>query len=489
MKTLSLLPRDTLKGGHLTGSQQFGVHPLGCSSWRVEASRCARSKTRQARPPRWSGCVAVILPKACIILTALLDLSLSGSSSQAQPSSASTAPAVAPAPPPAAPARRSAADLEKLAIPIALHPDPLIAIILPASAYPLEIVQAARFVKDTNNIPKVDEQPWDENVKAVAKFPELIVKMDADLTWTMNLGQAFVDQPKELMDTIQALRSKAQKAGNLKTTPQQIVTVTNIVVQQTNITEVVNVTKEIIEVVPANPSVIYVPSYPPAIYYPWYPYYAYPAPVCAFGVGLAWGFAWGAVWGNNCNWGGGCVNIDIDSNRNVNRNRDQVSPRSGDRASNTSARSGSGKQQWKPDQNRMQRSGASPNTREARGWASGGARPTTGNVGSRPSTGTVGSRPSTGNVGSRPSTGNVGARPSTGNTPARSSVGSTPRTSPSTSQFSGGSSYGNRSSSGASAFDRSGGGSSTRSSSYRGTSSRGGGGFSGGGGRGGGGRR
>src|SRR5678809_214543 len=144
-----------------------------------------------------------------------------------------------------------------------------IAIILPASAYPLEIVQAARFVKDTNNIPKVDEQPWDENVKAVAKFPELIAKMDADLTWTMNLGQAFVDQPKELMDTIQALRSKAQKAGNLKTTPQQIVTVTNIVVQQTNVTEVVNVTKQIIEVVPANPSVIYVPSYPPTIYYPW----------------------------------------------------------------------------------------------------------------------------------------------------------------------------------------------------------------------------
>ena len=434
------------------------------------------STTRQDRPQRWSGRAAVILPRACIILSALLGLSLAGSSSQGQPSSASTAPAVAPAPPPSAPAKRSAADLEKLAIPIALHPDPLIAIMLPASAYPLEIVQAARFVKDTNNIPKVDAQPWDENVKAVAKFPELIAKMDADLTWTVNLGQAFVDQPKELMDTIQALRSKAQKAGNLKTTPQQIVTVSNIVVQQTNVTQVVNVTKEIIEVVPANPSVVYVPSYPPAIYYPWYPYYAYAAPVCAFGVGFAWGMAWGAAW-NHCNWHGGSVDIDIDSNRNVNRNRDQVAPRSGDRASNTSAGSGSGRQQWKPDQNRMQRSGASPSTRESRGWGSGGARPSTGNVGSRPSTGTI---------GSRPSTGNVGARPSAGSTPARSSDGTTPRTSPSTSQFSGGSSYGNRSSSGTSAFDRSGGGSSTRSSSYRGTSSRGGGGFSGGGGRGGG---
>jgi len=80
-------------------------------------------------------------------------------------------PSVASVPPPSAPPQFSASELEKLAAPIALHPDPLIAIILPASVYPLEIVQAARFVKDTNNIPKLDEQPWDENVKAVAQFP------------------------------------------------------------------------------------------------------------------------------------------------------------------------------------------------------------------------------------------------------------------------------------------------------------------------------
>ena len=91
-----------------------------------------------------------------------------------------------------------------------MHPDPLIAIILPASVYPLEIVQAARFVKDTNNIPKVDEQPWDENVKALAKFPELIQKMNDDLTWTMDLGQAFLDQQKELMDTIQIVARQGE---------------------------------------------------------------------------------------------------------------------------------------------------------------------------------------------------------------------------------------------------------------------------------------
>src|SRR5215475_1944141 len=127
---------------------------------------------------------------------------------------AATAPAK-PAPPPSAPAKASSSELEKLAMPIALHPDPLIAIILPASVYPLEIVQAARFVRDTNNIAKLDEQPWDPNVKAVARVPDVISQMDQNIAWTSDLGEAFIDQPKELMDTIQDLRSKAQKAGHL----------------------------------------------------------------------------------------------------------------------------------------------------------------------------------------------------------------------------------------------------------------------------------
>src|SRR3954452_23928444 len=150
------------------------------------------------------------------------------------PAATTTAAAPAdPSPPPSAPAKKSAAELQKLVEPIALHPDPLIAIILPASAYPLEIVQAARFVKDTNNIPKVDDQSWDDNVKEVAKFPEMIAKMDADISWTMQLGEAFVDQPKELMDAIQELRGTAKKAGTLQTSEHQVVTVTNVVVQVT----------------------------------------------------------------------------------------------------------------------------------------------------------------------------------------------------------------------------------------------------------------
>src|SRR6185503_17417862 len=92
-----------------------------------------------------------------------------------------TTPAAAAAPAPDAPAKRRAADLEKLVAPIALYPDALLATILPASVYPLEIVQAARFVADTNNLAKLDEQPWDENVKAVARAPALIKKMNDDI--------------------------------------------------------------------------------------------------------------------------------------------------------------------------------------------------------------------------------------------------------------------------------------------------------------------
>src|SRR5262252_7789148 len=148
--------------------------------------------------------------------TFLLLASLTIARSQTPPAAAASstnAPAAQAnaAAPPSAPAKKSAAELEKLVEPIALHPDPLIAILLPAAAYPLEIVQAARFVKDTNNIPKIDDQPWDENVKSVAKFPELIAMMDKDLSWTIKLGQAFVDQPKELMDAIQDLRKKARE--------------------------------------------------------------------------------------------------------------------------------------------------------------------------------------------------------------------------------------------------------------------------------------
>jgi len=383
----------------------------------------------------------------------------------------------------AAPAKLSPEELEKLVMPIALHPDPLIAIILPASVYPLEIVQAARFVKDTNNIPKVDDQPWDDNVKELAKFPDMIAKMDADLPWTMKLGDAFLNQGKELMDTIQSLRGKAQKAGTLQTSAQQIVTVTNIVVYETNVTHEVNtVTKEIVQVQPSNPQVVYVPSYPPTVYYP-PPAYVYNpiAPLVTFGVGMAWG----AVLANNCNWGGG--DVDVDVNRNVNRNtnrstdRDRSSQRTG-----TQQRSG-GSQKWQPDKNRMSKSGSqSVQNRDARGWGGGGT-----GASQRASGAGAGNRSSQ-TASTRGAGASQGQRPSAGTQPSRSqgagqSAGN--RASPTASS---GGSTANRSGGGqrsSSAFSGASSGSSARSASNRGASSRGGGGGGGGRGGGGGGRR
>lgn len=418
-----------------------------------------------------------------------------------QPAPAANA-APAPAPPPSAPAKRSAAELEKLAQPIALHPDPLIAIILPAAVYPVEIVQAARFVRDTNNIPQVDQQPWDANVKAVAKFPDLVAKMDADLSWTVALGQAFLDQPKELMDTIQDLRAKAQKAGTLRTTEQQVVTVTNVVVIETNVTQVVTVTNQVVQVQPANPQVIYVPTYPPTVYYP-PPTYVYDpyAPLVTFGVGLAVG----AIIANNCDWHGGGiyvggggmvvwggggyhgdVDIDIDQDINIDRG-ERPTPRNGERAGTTGARPT--QQKWQPDQNRLRTSGAaapSAGTMEARGWQSRSARgatqpaagarpaPATGAVGARPSAGVASPRPATGGPAvSRPAP--APARPSPGvSRPAPSPQVSRPAPAPA---------------SRGTAFSGVNSGSNARSYSNRGSVSRGpvsrggGGGFRGGGGR------
>lgn len=434
----------------------------------------------------------------CLIFALILFASVFASA-QTTPS-ASPAPAATPAPPPSAPAKRSAADLEKLVAPMALYPDALIATMLPASVYPLEIVQAARFVADTNNLAKLDTQPWDESVKAVARVPAAIKQMNDELPWTIDLGEAFLAQDKDVMDAIQSMRLRAQKAGTLQTSPQQIVVVTNMITEKTIEQKVVVVTNTIVQIQPSNPQVIYVPTYNPyTVYYP-PPYYVYNpyAPLVTFAAGVAVG----AIIANNCNWYGGGVyhggggGIHIDGDVNINRgNINTGNINSGNRATANS-------QKWQPDQGRLNKSGSSGATSaarsaESRGWGSGS--------GSRPSTSTANARPSTGGAGARPSTGTPSARPSTGSAPANRAAAS-PSTSPARSSSaasrpaSSGSAF-NGASSGASANYSSSRGASSRSSSYSGGSggrssysSGGGGGRSsyrggGGGGRGGGGRR
>ena len=359
------------------------------------------------------------------------------------------------APPPAEPAQRSAADLEKLTESIALYPDPLIAVMLPAAAYPVEIVQAARFVSNTNNLAMLDSQPWDENVKAVARFPSVIQKMSDDLAWTVELGQAFIEQPLGLMDAIQSLRAKAQSVGTLQTTPQQVVIVTNAVVERTYETQVVYVTNTIVQIMPADPQVVYVPVYSPTIVYAPAPTYVYnPAvPLITFGLGIAVG---AIIANNHCNWyyggvyygrggfvawGGGRYPYYPPPPR---YRPPPYRPPPGYRPPPPGYRPPyrpppnrptTLPTQWQPDQNRLRRSSspggvqAAVTTMEARGWGSGTTgpatrpAPTTGNVaagpGGRPSPGNLSASPTTpGSVGNRPSAGAGGNRPAPGTTPS-----------------------------------------------------------------------
>src|SRR6185369_2786297 len=125
----------------------------------------------------------------------------------------------------------SAAQLEQLVAPIALYPDPLMAQILMASTYPLEIVEASRWLKKNPGLKgdKLDaalkEQAWDPSVKGLCAVPDVVHRMSDNLDWTQDLGDAFLAQQSEVLDTVQKMRSKAYEAGNLKTTEQQQVVV------------------------------------------------------------------------------------------------------------------------------------------------------------------------------------------------------------------------------------------------------------------------
>jgi hypothetical protein len=221
--------------------------------------------------------------------------------------------------------------LEQIAAPVALYPDPLLAQVLMASTYPLEIVQAARFVKDNPSLKgdqlneKLKDQNWDDSVKSLVSFPQVLSLMDGKLDWTQQLGDATIGQEKELMDAIQRLRARAQAQGNLKNTQEQTVTVEPAPPAAPG---QATPAQQTIVIQPSNPDVVYVPSYNPTVVYGSWPYPAYPpaspyppgyafgTALLSFGVGMAVG---GALWGN-CNWGGGNVDVNVNRNENFSRN-------------------------------------------------------------------------------------------------------------------------------------------------------------------------
>jgi hypothetical protein len=235
-----------------------------------------------------------------------------GAAAQQQPA---TTPS--PAAPPVATASPSDQELlkpeqlEALVAPIALYPDGLLANMLAAATYPLEVVEADRWIKEKKNLKgnalkaEVDKKSWDDSVKALTATPSILDMMSDKLDWTKSLGDAMLAQQVDLMDAIQRLREKARANNKLSSNKQQTVTVK----QQEN--------KQVIVIEQADPDTMYVPYYEPAVVYGDWPYAAYPpyyfgypsyvgAGLVAAGIafGTAWAIGrWGNYWGGGCNWG------------------------------------------------------------------------------------------------------------------------------------------------------------------------------------------
>jgi hypothetical protein len=195
--------------------------------------------------------------------------------------------------------RQTPDQLKQLVAPIAVYPDALVAQILAASTYPDQIVEADRWIQAHSDLKgeqlgqAVDKETWDPSVKALTEFPSVLANMDKNLSWTSSLGDAYVNQGDDVMNAVQAMRTRAQQAGNLNSTQQEKVS------QQ----------GQTIEIEPADPQVVYVPQYDPWLIYGgpivawpgwfWYPGLYLTGPGFGFGLGFGIGFFGGFGWG----WG------------------------------------------------------------------------------------------------------------------------------------------------------------------------------------------
>jgi uncharacterized membrane protein YgcG len=210
-----------------------------------------------------------------------------------------------PPPPAEAYARMSKGQLQRLVAPIALYPDSLIAQVLAASTFPSQLVDANEWVKSHQGLNATDlaaqanDQPWDNSVKALVQFPSVLANLVSNIGWTSELGDAYYNQPADVMKAVQVMRKKAQRAGNLDSTPQE-----NIYDQNGQVV-----------IDPAQPNVVYVPTYNPWAAYgypiaPWPGWVDVPGiwwggPGISFGigfpispyVGFGWGWnSWGMDW-------------------------------------------------------------------------------------------------------------------------------------------------------------------------------------------------
>jgi uncharacterized protein DUF3300/endosialidase-like protein len=246
--------------------------------------------------------------------------------------SAQNQPAPAPASAPAQDTLLQPGEIDALLSPVALYPDNLLAQVLMAATYPLEVVQASRWLKENKSLKgdalkaAVDKLSWDESVKSLMATPDVLDMMADKLDWTQKLGDAMLAQQADVMDGVQRLRAKADANNKLTTTKQQ------------KVTKKSEGGRQYIAIEPTDPETMYVPYYDPAVVYGAWPYPSYPpyywgagywpyaTPLLgaglAFGAGYALGrWTGGGYWGGNVNWNNNNINIgggDRNWNHNVN---------------------------------------------------------------------------------------------------------------------------------------------------------------------------
>ena len=221
-------------------------------------------------------------------------------------------------------------ELDQLLAPIALYPDELLTNVLMGATYPLDIVQAARWVKEPANAKlkgdalakAVESKEWDPSIKALVQFPTVLQNMSDKLDWTQKVGDAFLAQQDEVMDQIQFLRQKAAEAGHLKSNKQQKVT-----------KETGGGGSPVYVIEPTESDVVYVPYYQPSVVYGDWWYDDYPPYYWDYaGADYVGGWWWGrgiaiagAIWGwNHCDWGRRNINIDVDKWNKIDRDRNRI---------------------------------------------------------------------------------------------------------------------------------------------------------------------
>jgi hypothetical protein len=255
--------------------------------------------------------------------------------------------------------RLSQPQLEQLLAPIALYPDELLMQVLISATYPLEVVQASRWLGQGQNaalrgdalVQALAAQPWDPSVKSLVPFPDVLTLMNDQLDWTQQVGDAVLGQQDDVLNAVQVLRGRAQANGSLQSGPQQTVNVTQNVTVAPAAGAVVAPPAQTIIIAPTNPEQVFVPAYNPSVVYGSWPYAAYPPayypPPAGWGVGNAiltgMAFAGGvavvsSLWGwARPGWGRGDVDIDVNRYNNINVNRTQIT---GDRWQHDAAHRG-----------------------------------------------------------------------------------------------------------------------------------------------------